>query len=161
MNKTRKVELLYKKAKGQSIDATPGELAELKKYKISKGDGDFHTTKANVRAYVDAVDQEGCRISFYDWCMNHHRADKRRKGSSSREIAAVNRQQGLGAMFLGWLTWGIAVYWIFNARMTVGSSAIIGAVIAFTLVRVARRWMFFNLFILPAIVAAFVNTYLL
>ncbi len=158
MNKTRKVDLLYKKAKGQSIDADLSELVELKKYKISSGEGNFHTTKANIRAYVDAVDKEGCRISFYDWCMNHHRADKRRKGSSREEIASVNRQQGLGAIMLGWLTWGIAVYWIFDARMTVGSSAVIGAVIAFALARVSRRWIVFTLFLLPIILAALVNS---
>lgn len=149
MNKTRKSNLLYQKAHGQAIDATSEELKELRKYGVSADDGNY-ATKANINAYISAVDG-GYPLSFYDWCMNNHKADRRRKGSSESEMAASNRDNIFGAMLMGWLIWGIAVYWIFNERLSVGASAILGAVISAVLLQLNRRLAGFTLFLLPII----------
>lgn len=154
MNKTRKIELLYQKAKGQQLSASPAEMRELRKYKIKAGEGDFYTTKANIRAYVTEVDNEGYRLSFYDWCMNHKKADRRRRGSSEKDMAKENQAMNMSAVFWGWLVWGVAIYWMFNGRLTVGSCAIAGAIVSVVLINCARRWIGFTLFLLPAILAA-------
>jgi len=153
MTKARKVDLLYRRAKGQGSDASSEELRELRKYKVLQGEGDLYVTKANLNAYVDAVDKKGCKISFYDWCINNHKADRRRVGSSDKELSQLNQEQRLSAMLLGWLTWGIAIYWVCQGEMSVGSCAVAGAAVAFVLSRIARRWVMFTLFALPVIIA--------
>lgn len=153
MNNSRKVTLLYQKAHGQSVDASPEERRELKKYRVSSGDSKL-ATRANVSAYVKAVDGGYC-LSFYDWCLNHHKADRRRKGSSEKEMSRENLSDGIGAMLFGWLTWGIAIYWMCHGRMEVNSCAIAGAIVSFILVRISRRQMAFTLFLLPLILAAY------
>ncbi len=156
MNKVRKVDLLYRKANGQGSDATPDELKELRKYKVDRGEGAFFATKKNITAYVDAVDKKGCKISFYDWCMNNHRADKRRSGSSDAEMSRVNLEQGIGGvLFLGWVTWGIAIYWVFGGEMGIGPCIIVGMVISFIMSRIARKWALFTMFVLPCLIAVF------
>ena len=90
MNQARKTDLLYKKAKGQPVNMSDEERRELRRYKVETDDGYF-TTRANISAYVKAVDQ-GYHLSFYDWCMSNKKADKRRKGSSAKELAADDRQ---------------------------------------------------------------------
>ncbi|MCM1506456.1 MAG: hypothetical protein NC177_04895 [Ruminococcus flavefaciens] len=154
MNKTRKIEILHKMAKGESYNATSAEIAELKKYKVSRGEDSFCATKKNISDYITDVDN-GCRISFYDWCRNHKRADRRRKGSSEKDISASNRSDSMSFMFVGWLTWGIAVYWIANGAVSVGACAIAGAVIAFVLSRCARRTSIMTMLILPIILASY------
>ena len=56
MNKTTKINLLYKKAHGQPL--SKDEERELFKYKVDSDDGQI-ATRNNIAAYVDAVDQ-GC-----------------------------------------------------------------------------------------------------
>ena len=153
MNKTRKIDLLYKKAKGQELNATPEEKRELKKYKVQAGDSNY-ATRGNISNYVSAVDS-GYRLSFYDWCQNNHKADRRRKGSSEKEMASANRDQGLGAIIMGWLTWGMAIYWMFHGSLSVGNCAIVGAVVSVILMRLNRRLSGFTLFLLPIILAVF------
>lgn len=151
MNNSKKVTLLYQKAHGQGINASLEEQRELKKYKVSADDGNY-ATKANISAYVRDVDG-GYRLSFYDWCQNNHKNDRRRKGSSEREMASANREQGIGAMMGGWLIWGIAIYWMFHGSLTVGACAIAGAVISVILLRLNRRLAGFTLILLPVILA--------
>lgn len=151
MNKTRKIELLYQRAHGQGANIGAEEQKELRKYKVSSSDG-YYATKANIRAYVGAVD-EGCRLSFYDWCQNNLKADRRRKGSSEREMAQDNRMQGVGAILLGWLEWGIAIYWMFHGAIPAGSCAVVGAIISVILYRLNRSMIVFTLFLLPIILA--------
>lgn len=149
MNNARKITLLYQKAHGQGMNATLEEQRELKKYKVTADDG-YYATKKNISDYVRAVDS-GYYLSFYDWCQNNHKADRRRKGSSEREMASANREQGIGVMMFGWLIWGIAIYWIFHGSLTVGACAIAGAVISVILLRINRRLAGFTLILLPAI----------
>ena len=151
MNQTRKVNLLYQKAHGQKMNASPEEQRELRKYSVSSGDGNY-ATKANITAYVKAVDN-GYRLPFYDWCRNNHKADRRRKGSSENEMARENKADGIGAMMLGWLIWGMAIYWMFHGELTVGACAIVGAVVSAILQRLNRRMAGFTLFLLPIILA--------
>jgi len=133
------------------MDASPAEQKELRKYKVDTDDGKW-ATKANIRDYIKAVDG-GCHLSFYDWAMNNHRADRRRRGSSEKEMASHNRDQTIAVMLVGWLVWGIALYWTFGQRQSVGSCAIMGAIIAAVLQRVSRKWVMFTCFLLPCIIA--------
>lgn len=152
MNKSKKVELLYMKARGKQISVSSDEAKELRKYKIGFNEGDFYTTKANIRDYVTAVDN-GYRLSFCDWCFNHGKADKRRKGSSAKEIAKKNNEMGLSAMFLGWLPWGMALYWMTGGGLSVGESVVGAVIISFILSKCTRKWAFMTLFILPLMLA--------
>lgn len=151
MNNTRKVTLLYQKAHGQRIDASPEEKRELRKYSVSSGDGNY-ATKANISAYVKDVDN-GYRLSFYDWCRNKHKADRRRKGSSENEMACANKEEGMNSALLGWLIWGIALYWMFHGELEVVTCAIAGAVISVVLRTLNRRMAPYTLFLLPIVLA--------
>lgn len=149
MNKSSKIEHLYRYAHGQGMLASANEKAELRKYKVSPDDSNY-ATRANISAYVTAVDN-GYHLSFYDWCQNNNKADRRRKGSSEREMASKNREMGAGAMMLGWLIWGIAIYWMFHGALTVGVCAIAGAIVSVILLRLNRRIAGFTLVLLPII----------
>lgn len=154
LNKARKTELLFQKAKGQRINATPTEMIELRKYKIDADESSFYATKSNISAYITAVDN-GCRISFYDWCMNNKKADRRRKGSSEKDISNFNKTKSMSFMFIGWLTWGIALYWMSHGSISVGVCAIAGAVISFILSKFARKTAGLTLLLLPIILAVY------
>lgn len=152
VNNARKEQLLYQKAHGQGMDASPAEKMELRKYKVDAGDGNL-ATKANIRAYIKAVDS-GYRLSFYDYCYNNRKGDRRRKGHSEKEMASSNLEHTIGVMLMGWLIWGVALYWAFGQRQSVGSCAVMGAIISAVLQRINRRWAGFTCFILPCIIAA-------
>ena len=154
MTNKRKEDLLYQKARGQGMDASSAEQKELHKYKITADDGVW-ATRANIRAYIKAVDS-GSHLPFYDWCMNNHKADRRRKGSSKSEMASQNRWDGAGVMMLGWLTWGVTIYWIANQRLPVGTCAIAGAVLSVVLFRLNRRLAGFTLFLLPILIGSII-----
>lgn len=152
MTKARKVEILYRMAKGQATDADSRELQELRKYKVSSGMDANYATRANISNYVSAVDN-GYYLSFYDWCCNHLQGDRRRKGGSAAEIQNHNKLQSMAAGFVGWLVWGIAIYWMFGGSVSVVACAVIGAVVACILIKCFRRWATFTMFILPVILA--------
>lgn len=149
MNKTQKIDALYKIAHGQQVSFTTEEQRELRKYKVVGDDGNY-ATKSNIAQYVKAVD-EGYPLAFYDWCKNNLKADRRRKGSSEREMAANNRWDGAGAMMVGWLIWGMAIYWICGGALTVGCCAVAGAVISAILLHLNRKLAGFTLLLLPII----------
>lgn len=151
MTNTRKEQLLYQKAHGQGINASPEEKRDLRKYKVDTDDGNY-ATKANIRAYIKAVDS-GYHLSFYDYCCNNRKGDRRRKGSSEKEMASHNREQTIAAMMVGWLVWGVALYWAFGQRQSVGSCAIMGAIISAVLQRLGRKWAMFTCFVLPCVIA--------
>ena len=152
MNKTRKIDILYKRAHGQYVDVTSEENRELRKYKVDSGDSSI-ATKANIRAYVNQVDK-GYRLSFYDYCCNNLKGDRRRKGGKASEIKAFNRDQSLGAMFMGWLFWGVALFWMFDKSQSVGSCAIMGAIVSVILLKCSRKYAGFTLILLPVILMA-------
>lgn len=152
MTKARKVDVLYRMAKGQATDASPEELQELRKYKISARADANYATRANITNYVAAVDN-GYRLSFYDWCANNLQGDRRRKSGRAKEISSANKAQSTATVFVGWLIWGIAFYWIFNESLSVGACAILGAIVSFVLQRCFRRAAGFTLIILPIVLA--------
>lgn len=152
MNKTRKIELLYKIAKGQAVNITERERRELSRYRVRENEGSFYTTKANIRAYVTAVDS-GFRISFYDWCMNNNKADRRRRGSSEAAMERSNQENSMAVMGMGWLIWGMALYWMLQENVSVGACAVFGAIISAALYKCARRAAAFTLFALPIALA--------
>ena len=152
MNKTRKVEILHKIAHGQTVYVSPEEQRELNKYKVSEYDGNI-ATKANISAYVTAVDN-GTRLSFYDWCANNLRGDRRRKDGKAAAIAASNSEMSAAAVFMGWLVWGMAIYWMLDGKESFGTCAIAGMVVAFILSRCTRKIAGFTLFMLPIILTA-------
>lgn len=151
MNTARKEQLLYQKAHGQAMDASPAEQRELCKYRVDTDNG-YYATRANIRAYIRAVDS-GYSLPFYDWCISNRKADRRRKGSSEREMASDSRDKSAAVMLVGWLTWGIALYWAAGQSLSVGTCAIAGAVLSLLLYHLNRRLAMFTLLILPAIVA--------
>ena len=155
MTKNRKIELLYKKAKGKRLDATKMELQEINHYRVGFGEGDFYTTKNNIRDYVNAVDKLGCKISFYDWCMNNNRADRRRKGGSEQAVANSNSEANMAVMLLGWVTWGMAIYWMFQEMLSVGICAVLGAIISRFLYKRSRVNAMGTVILLPIFIAVF------
>ena len=159
MTKDRKVDILYRMAKGQQTDASMEELQELRKYKISVRADANYATRANITNYVAAVDN-GYRLSFYDWCANNLQGDRRRKGGSAKEIANANKEQSMATVFIGWLVWGIALYWIFGGGVSVVACAIMGAIASFVLQRCFRRAAGFTLIVLPIILAVIFGIYI-
>lgn len=154
MTKARKIELLYKKAKGQGWDASAEEERELRRYKVDANEGSFVSTKSNIASYVTEVDK-GCRLTFYDWCMENKKADRRRKNSDQESMARSNGIQNKAVVFVGWLIWGMAIYWILQGQMSAGGCAVIGAVISLVLYRIGRKLAGFTLILLPLALAAY------
>lgn len=152
MTKGRKVELLYQKANGQGWNASPEEKKELSRYKVDAGESSFIATKSNLSEYVTAVDK-GYRLSFYDWCMENRKADRRRKNSDEESMARFNSDQNKAVVFIGWLTWGIAIYWIMQGTIPVAGCAVIGAAISFVLFKIGRKQAVLTLIGLPVILA--------
>lgn len=147
MNKTQKINALYKMAQGQQVELSPKDKIGLMKYRIDDT-SDFFLTKNNIAEYVDAVDK-GCVLSFDMWCRNHHKADRRRKGSSEKDMAATNRYSTVAVMMFGWLTWGMAIYSLIGGRSgNVGGCAIMGLIIAAILSRVTPYSVIFPFIIL-------------
>lgn len=156
MTKTRKVELLHKKAHGQEFNVTPDEKRELSRYKVDS-DESYYATKKNISDYITAVDN-GSREDFYDWCKNHNKADRRRKGGSEKEMEQTNKAQKKSVMLIGWLSWGIALYWIFNGAIPAGTCAIIGAIVSVVIYKFSRKNAAFTVWILPIILAVIFGT---
>lgn len=155
MTKSQKIEILYKKAKGIRTKLTNEEAIELSRYRVELREGDFYTTKANIRDYVNAVDNEGCLLPFYDWCMNNNRADRRRRGGSEEALAKSNKERDKGIMFGGFFFWGIAIYWTFQETISILICGIIGAVITLFLYKLNRKNSTFKLVWLPLLIAIF------
>lgn len=154
MNTDRKVELLYKKAKKQKYQCTKEEQGELAKYKIGRGEKSFYTTKANIKEYVHAVDKEGFKRTFYDWCMDNGKADKRRIGSDKYNMRSDQMYLGLGAILWGMIMWGMAFYLTFRGIIPGGICAIAGMIVGFVLARWRRRWIWLTLFIIPILICS-------
>lgn len=159
MTKARKIDILYRMAKGQNTNASSQELQELRKYKICAGDDANIATRANITNYVAAVDN-GYRLSFYDWCANNLQGDRRKKSGRAESIARSNKEQSFGSVFVGWLVWGLALYWIFDGGVSAGVCAIMGAIVAFVLQKCSRRLAGFTLIILPIILAVVFALYI-
>ena len=151
MDKATKVNILYKIAMGQSVILSPKEKRELSKYKVNHV-GKPLTTKGNISQYVSAVDR-GYNKRFYDWCLDNNKGDRRTKGGSESSIKAFNSGQNIAVMFVGWLVWGLAIYWIFNGSISVGGCAIIGAIVSGVIFRRNREAAGFTCFLLPIILA--------
>lgn len=148
MNKQRKVDLLYKKARGLVVDATSAEKAELRKYKVDSNEDSFFATKTNISSYVYAVDN-GSKQSFYDWCFKNNKADRRRKGGS---VDSMESYQGstLGAgVLLGVLFWGS--YFVVGCGANILVGGLLGGVISFIFTKMFRRMSGFLVFLLPII----------
>lgn len=90
-------------------------------------------------------------LAFDTWCQTHLKADRRRKGSSEKDMAADNRDNTIGSMMMGWLIWGLTIYWIFGGTFTAGNCAVAGAIVSAILRRLNRRLSAFTLFLLPII----------
>ena len=150
MTQAQKIDLLYRKAKGESVSMTASEKNELRKYKVTGREDDLFVTKKNIGDYVRAVDN-GSHQTFLDYCNNERKADRRRKGSSESEIAWSDNTNSLAMILVGWFTWGICLYWIFKGAMSVGVAAILGAVIAFVISKFARGKAGVLVFILPIV----------
>lgn len=154
VNKARMVDLLYKRAHGESLNATHDELQALKKYKVYQDDGSFYTTKKNIGDYVSAVDTGKTKVSFYDWCMNNCRADRRRKGSSEKDIADYNSSVSIGSELVGIFFWGLALFWIFEQELNLFGCAVLGAILTVILRKISTRWSVMTCMIVPVVIMA-------
>lgn len=157
MNKSRKIDLLYSKAKGRGYNASAAEMQELRKYRVQENEGSFYTTKSNISQYVTAVDN-GCRTSFYDWCMNNNKADKRRYGSDERSMKSYDRFSVAGSIVLGAMAWSAPIYQLMGSSFDAKFGLIAGGFISFVLYKVARRWTIFTSLILPIILCGIIVT---
>lgn len=153
MNKTRKVDLLYKRAHGQALNASRDELNEIKKYKVYQGEDSFYTTKRNIGEYVSAVDVGKTHMAFYDWCINNCKADRRVKGGSEKDLADYNSSLTGASMFMGFFFWGIALYWFCEGQMPVVGCGLLGGLISVILRRFSMRWSLVTCIILPILIA--------
>ncbi|MCI9023904.1 MAG: hypothetical protein HFG92_05585 [Dorea sp.] len=153
MNKTAKVDILYKKAMGQQVNISPEEKQELSKYKVSRT-GKPYTTKENIKQYITAVDQ-GYSKAFYDWCIENRKGDSRTKAGKAEAIKSYSRSQNFGIMAIGWLFWGIAIYWTAGGRLSANVCAIAGAAASVMLYRMKREMVAFTCILLPLILTYF------
>lgn len=154
MKKDRKIDLLYRKAKGQGWNhASQAEIQELRKYKVDADDG-YYATKANISAYVSDVDRGRWNHSFYDWCRENKKADRRRTGSGEAEMAQFNNAQNKSVIFIGGFIWGIALYWLMGESASVVGCLVMGALIALGLFKISRKRVAFTVVGLPIILAA-------
>ena len=154
MTKARKIDLLYQKVKGLPLNATPEELQELKKYKVAEGANSFYATKANLKEYVTAVDN-GSRRSFYDWCIDNGKADRRYKGSDSKKIKSDDLKEIISYTLFGWLLWGVALYFLFAGALSGGACILIAIALNFILYKLNRELSFLTLFLLPIFILGF------
>ena len=87
--------------------------------------------------------------------MNNLKGDRRRRGFSKKEMATERFQDVIGSMMLGWLTWGMAIYWMRGGSVPVESCAVAGAIVSAVLSLISRRLRGFTLFLLPILLAVF------
>ena len=151
MTKARKVDLLYNIAKGSSTDATSAELRELKKYTVDRCEVKKFVKRDNISKYVSAVDG-GFKRSFYDFCVENRLSDRRRKGSSEEAIGKDDKNLGIAWVLIGWLTWGVAVYYILGGKVPSGIAAIIGGVVSLVICKRGRKSAMFTIFILQIVI---------
>lgn len=151
MTKSRKIDLLYNIAKGNSVNISTDERKELRKYKINScGEYAFYSTKKNIAAYVEAIDKGSTRLAFWDWCINNGYADKRRAGSDKASMSKENR-----SYVLSWALGGSLMWLIFLGTVTgdVGASIIPAALISAFVSFVSRKHVEFINSLLPIILA--------
>ena len=146
MTKARKVELLYCKAKGKDLKATPEEIKEISRYKVDYDEGSY-ATKANIGAYVTAIDK-GSRRSFYDWCIDNGKGDRRRREGRAETIREDDKWEAVRCVFVGTIFWSVALYMLLG-----GSAIFLAAVISFILYKVRRDHVGITMIILPIVLA--------
>lgn len=151
MTKGKKIELLYNIAKGNSVNISAAERKELRKYKIdASGEYAFYSTKKNIAAYVESVDNGSTILAFRDWCLNNGYADRRRAGSDKATVKKETRQD-----LIGWALGG-SIFWIICLGTLKGGlegvfipAALISAFMCF----VSRKHVLFTNSILPLAIA--------
>ena len=147
MTKTEKVNLLYRKAKGESLSRS--QESELKKYKVSCGESSRIVTMNNIKGYVNAVDS-GYKLAFNDWCWSNGKGDRRRKNSSAKDLKNEDRSTDLSAVLgVGWLFWAMGLYWFSGGTINVGTSCVISVFLVVILRRLSRNLASFTCIVLP------------
>lgn len=152
MNKERKIDLLYRKAKGERLNLSAQERGELVKYRVNLNEGSFLATKKNIREYVTAVDN-GCLQSFCDWCYNNKKADRRRKGSSEKDIEYRNNELTGMTVVWGFIMWGTAIYWMLHEYVSIVACGLLGGLLSIIFAKFARRRLGIYIFVIPIILA--------
>lgn len=151
MTKGKKIELLYKIAKGNSSIISAAERKELKKYKVdSGGEYAFYATRKNIAAYVEAVDNGSTILAFRDWCLNYGHADRRRAGSDKASVKKETRRDLIGWAFGGSILWIVCLGTLKGSLEGVFiPAALISAFMCF----VSRKHVLFTNSILPIAIA--------
>lgn len=158
MTKQRKINLLYAKATGGNYNPTPAEEAELRSYRVDFNEGKSYATKKNITMYVNAMEGKAIKRGFYDWCMDNSLGDRRRKNGSAAAMSARDKGIKYSAVFLGWLPWALALYYIFGAAFPPIVCIIFGVVISLILYKVTRQYAIITCFIIPIVIFAIVVT---
>lgn len=76
------------------------------------------------------------------------------KSGKEGSLKSFNKVQSVSVAVIGWLIWGIAVYWILGGRLSAGVCAIIGAAVSVFLFKLNRQGAAFTCIILPIVLAA-------
>jgi hypothetical protein len=158
MTKENKVDILYKMAMGQSVSLTASERKELSKYDV-RTTGKPYTTKGNIRQYISDADK-GYKKSFYDWCVDNGKGDRRLKGGQKEAIRNDDKQETFVWAFMGWLFWGVAFYWILGGQAPAGVCAVLGAIASVVIFKMNRASSLETCFILPLLITCVFYLYI-
>ena len=137
---------------GFGIAHTPDIQKVINNSKVSGHHAIIPTNSISAR-YITAVDN-GYHKSFYDWCLDNNKGDRRMKSGKEGSLKSFNKVQSVSVAVIGWLIWGIAVYWILGGRLSAGVCAIIGAAVSVFLFKLNRQGAAFTCIILPIVLAA-------
>lgn len=154
MTKQRKIDLLYAKATGGNYNPTPQEKAELVGYRVDYNEMPSYTTKKNISAYVNAMEGKLIKRSFYDWCMDNSAGDRRRKSGKAEAMRARDKTKKAGTMYLGWIPWAIALYYISDEAFSPFGCLIASIVVSLILYKVSRQHAILTVVVLPLIITA-------
>jgi len=149
MTKERKVEILYLKAKNEKYPMTMNEFEEMRKYGIDREFDINFATKKNLREYVTAVDN-GCRLTFSDWCSANAKGDQRRKIGKADTMRENRRKADLLMFVFGTLTWGVSLMLLIPSIGFI--SFIIGAVVSFFISRTDNTYIKAGIITLPVLI---------
>lgn len=82
------------------------------------------------------------------------KADRNRRSAGTQANEPEGGQSAVAAVSIGWLTWGIAFYWMLHGTVSVVACAVMGAIAAFVFSRLFRKGEAFSVILLPIILAA-------
>lgn len=145
MTTAEKERILYDYAHGK-INSLP---RELKKYRVTQYEGN-QATHSLLRKYVTAVDSGKCHLSFLDWRMNNGFGNRATRSGKEEVVRGEGFLQSIGCAGIGWMLWGLAIYWFLEIR-DVGTCIVAGIIVSVILSKISRNWIGFTMIVLPIV----------